>query len=68
MTRYVPIVVVVPQTAAVQLTAWVDRCGADGQAEGFAELLDRTGWTPEMLLGGGLLVEGLAAATARPFG
>lgn len=71
MARYVPIVAVVPQHVATQLQQWAASAPEIAELEqidGLAELLERTGWTLEMLLAGTCLAEGLAASTARPFG
>lgn len=68
MARYVPIVAVVPQGVADRLAVWASEAPPLEQHPEVAELLERNGWTTEMLLAGVLLAEGLGAATARPFG
>lgn len=71
MARYVPVIAVVPQHVATQLQRWAAEAPEIAeleQTEGLAELLERTGWTVEMLIAGTCLAEGLAASTARPFG
>lgn len=69
--RYVPVVAVVPLHVATQLQQWAAEAPEVAELEAIEEvaaLLERTGWTIEMLLAGTCLAEGLAASTARPFG
>lgn len=66
MTRYVPIVAVVPLDVATRLAAVA--ASQPVRPPEIDALLARTGWTTEMLVAGAALAEGLAAASARPFG
>ena len=61
MTRYVPIVVVVPESTQRLLEHYANTPEAVAAREPIADLLDRNGWTGEMVVGGSCLVVGIEA-------
>lgn len=61
MTRFVPIVVVVSERTAELLSEYANMPEAVEQRKPIAALMERNGWTGEMVLGGAVLADGLGA-------
>ena len=52
MTRYVPIVAVVPEAVALAIDTWAEDPVALEAVAPLAALMERNGWTVQMLLAG----------------